>query len=201
MPGWQEERELVEDVLQGDEQAARELVTRYKTLIYSTFRRFRQLTREDCDDLFQVFFERLWENDGRRLRQWDGRSLAGYLRTIARNLALDALRARSLPLPPDPIGGEDEGLELPDPHPAPEALAMISELRRMFLSALERLPEPDRMVIQMVDIEGASYDVAAARLGCSRNTAGVRLLRARQRLGVVVREEYPALRAHLEAWV
>ncbi len=192
------EGELVERILDGDEAAFNEFVHRYGTVIYAALRRFRQLSREDADDLAQVVFQRLLENNQRALRAWQGGSLAAYLRRMTRHAAIDALRARR---PEDHVTidgeGEDEEVFVPDPNPGPDAAALLAEQRRMMSEAMSRLAPADQDILRLVDLDGLTYAEAAGRLDITVNNVGVRVLRARQRLAVVIRQAYPALMEYL----
>ncbi|HPK65031.1 MAG TPA: sigma-70 family RNA polymerase sigma factor [Thermoanaerobaculia bacterium] len=93
-----------------------------------------------------------------------------------------------------PLAGGDEEepssrfeRELADPAPGPEAAARGSELRRAVTRALARLTPEHREVLLLCEMQGLSYEEAAAALGCRLGTVRSRLARARW-----------ALRQHLE---
>jgi RNA polymerase sigma-70 factor (ECF subfamily) len=71
-----------------------------------------------------------------------------------------------------------------DPDQVDELLERIDAERaaRGLLSALARLPEQDRAVIDLVDIAGLQPKEAAAALGLTPGTVRMRLMRARARL-------------------
>ena len=60
--------------------------------------------------------------------------------------------------------------------------------REQVHAALGRLDGEFRTVCQLRLIEGLSYDEIAARLGVPRSTVGTRLLRARDKLRVILEE-------------
>lgn len=65
-------------------------------------------------------------------------------------------------------------------QPSPEAATGREQVRRILERAVDRLPEPFRMVFILRDIEGLSTDDAAALLAIKPETAKTRLFRARR---------------------
>ena len=213
-----DDRELVNRLLAGGAEgqlAAEEFVRRYQFVVSAALRRFRAFSREDREDLFQEAIYRLLADDASLLRRWRGVSLAGYVRRIAINLAIDRYRAQ-FPKQPLPVRndrderfarfvnlddlGEDDLHELMGAVQGPEAHAYLADLRREVQHAMEDLPDTDRQVIQLVDIEGLSYEEAAGRMDILRNNLGVRLSRARARLRQVILRQYPAIGQYFEGW-
>ncbi|GBC84571.1 ECF RNA polymerase sigma factor SigR [bacterium HR11] len=66
--------------------------------------------------------------------------------------------------------------------PGPEEQALQDEERRLFWTAVERLPESLRSVYLLREIEGLSTQEVARVLGLSESNVKVRLHRARRRL-------------------
>ena len=128
----------------------------------------RTLTRESAaaEDLVQDTLVRAY----RALCRFDGRYPRAWLLTIQRNsLAKDARKRRPLPTDEVPVSV--------DPDHA-DALAFDDQLAR----ALASLPDSQRDVVMLVDIEGLSYAEAAAALDIPAGTVMSRLHRARQQL-------------------
>jgi len=71
-------------------------------------------------------------------------------------------------------------------------------MRRLMGEAIARLPEPDQLAIRALHFEHLTYRQLAERLGCDTNAAGVRVWRARRRLGEIINGEYPALLSYLQ---
>lgn len=73
-----------------------------------------------------------------------------------------------------------------DPGPRwpalPDDAVDRGELRRVLQECYDRLPEPQRLVLLLRDVEGLDTDEAAAVLGVGRNAVKMRLHRARQAL-------------------
>jgi RNA polymerase sigma-70 factor (ECF subfamily) len=188
--------QLITKVISGDHSAAEMFVVRYSRAIMGVFGKFRSLTKQDAEDLLQEVFGRLFEEDCAALRDWrGGTALAAYIKRIARNMAVDHLRARSRQ--PQSAPEEDED-EVPDSADDPETAALIGDLRRMMHEAIGHLTRVQRAALVAVDIEGLSYAEAANRLGVTVNTLAAQLNSAREALRRVVEQKYPALKVYLE---
>ena len=87
--------ELVDNVLRLAPGAVEAFYRRHSQLIYHCIR--SRADRQDVDDIFQAFFERLMKRDYRVLRLWQrGTSLPVYLSKVVRNFVIDFHRARRL---------------------------------------------------------------------------------------------------------
>ena len=79
--------------------------------------------------------------------------------------------------------GVAEALErLVDPAPAAEQVVVDEQFEAVVAEALDALPDKHRRVVQLVDVEGLSYQEAADALGVPRGTVMSRLHRARTRI-------------------
>ena len=151
------ERALVRRARAGDPQAFRTVFDRYVVRV----RRFlRDLLREDAaaDEATQETFVRAHRLlSGLR----DEDRLASWLLGIARNVAMEQLRARR-----KARAGDDEATsELPDLSPSPEALLLGRESDRVLGEALAELDEERRAALLLRIDHGLGYDDIAGRLG------------------------------------
>jgi RNA polymerase sigma-70 factor (ECF subfamily) len=119
-----------------------------------------------AEDLVQDTLVRAY----RALCRFDGRHPRAWLLTILRNVFYkDARRIRAVPVADVPAITEDDTSAVIDFDDA---------LRR----ALATLPEAQRDVVTLVDVEGLSYAETAAALGVPAGTVMSRLHRARHKL-------------------
>ena len=160
---------LLNGVLLGDRVAADQFVRQYSRFIYLVIREYR-LESSDVTDIYQRVFLRLWSNQMRALRMWNGTgSFLTYLRPIVRNIVIDELRAR----PPETLPVE---AHIPPGRPLPESA------REDVNAALGKLSPRDRELIRLKHLEELSYREIGERLGLTVNNVGVSLSRAEERL-------------------
>ena len=167
----QDDRQLVDRMLAGGENAVARFVSEYRQFIYTIFVRYLNLRAEDADELFQRFLFHIWEDDFRRLREWRGKtSLSGYIAKIARNLAHDYRRELRL-----------ETQNFPD-VPLDDPRLMNVERREMIEQALSRLSPRHRELLRRRYYLEQSHAEIAQMLGMTVTNVGVSLSRAKLRL-------------------
>lgn len=168
-----------------DPQAFGTLYQLYRPRVYR-YLRIWVGNAEEADDLAQdVFLRAMVALPGYRP---NGAPFLAWLMRIARNRALDRLRAaRRRPLLSLEAQAESGMPEAWDPVASSpgslpvEELSRV-ELRQRLLAALEQLPEDQRVAVILVDIEGLTYDEAAAMAAVPAGTLKSRLSRGRARL-------------------
>jgi RNA polymerase sigma-70 factor (ECF subfamily) len=129
----------------------------------------------DAEDLVQDTLIRAY----RAIDRFDGAFPRAWLLTILRHTHLNRVRVRSAVLLSDGDAVAATMDRLGTATPAAEEV-VVSELFEVVVAeAMSSLPEKHRQVIQLVDIEGWSYQEAADRLGVPRGTVMSRLHRAR----------------------
>ena len=142
-----------------DPQALAELYDRYGRIAYSLILR---IVRDagTAEDLVQETFLRVWN----RVHGFDAEkgAIGPWLLAIARNRAIDYLRSSS--------GKERNALEFEETdHPAlftnMERDLLISDAARRVKTALQKLPENHRQVIELAYFEGLSQTEMAERMG------------------------------------
>ena len=134
-----EDADLRQKCLGGDRNAAGELVRRYSDLLYRTVQytlrnRHVPFTPEDVSDLHNTVFLNLFENNCRKLAQFEGRngcSLATWVRVVALRIVLNQLRKCGL----DSIGCRRKRV----------GLDFIRELNSETAGALAMLEKADQM--------------------------------------------------------
>lgn len=98
-----------------------------------------------------------------------------YLFQIARNLVADHFRSKSLPTQP---ASPETWERVPDEAPGPERTVIARESLHRLEKALERLPPRQREILVMHKYQELSYTEIASKLGISKNTVMVHMMRA-----------------------
>jgi RNA polymerase sigma-70 factor (ECF subfamily) len=134
-------------------------------------------TRAEAEDALQEVFTRVWSKAGR----YDpalGSGL-GWMIALARNLAIDRLRAR----PADIASAEDGAADaVADGRPGAEARLVAQGEARRVVDCMGQL-EPDRAAaVRGAYLQGQSYQQLADRHGVPLNTMRTWLRRALIRL-------------------
>jgi len=178
--------ELVDNVLRLAPGAVEAFYRRHSQLIYHCIR--SRADRQDVDDIFQAFFERMMKRDYRVLQLWQrGTSLPMYLAKVVRNFVIDFHRARRRR--EEAVGGTTE-LE-PLSGAAAETISAAShlkELRHIGIRAWAVLEPRDRKLICDRLHRDLDNDTIARRLQLSAGTLRTAMSRAQARhLGQVRR--------------
>lgn len=130
--------------------------------------------REEAEDIVQDTMLRVWN----RREEWSvWETVEGFCLTICRNLAIDRsqkMDARHVELTP-------EVTELPD-MAAPDKLMERDERLGLLHRLIAELPEKQRTILQLRDVEGKSYKEIAEILQLTEEVVKVNLFRARQRI-------------------
>lgn len=138
-----------------------------------------RLTRDraDAEDLVQRTCLRGLE---RRWQCRPGTALLSWLFAIMHSIWLNEVRTRQRRRESS-LDWEDEWTELLPAVAASDP--SVSLLYRQIIEAVEVLPEAQRLVMLLVDVEGLSYKEAAAVLDVPIGTVMSRLARARSTVG------------------
>jgi len=142
----------------------------------------------DRDDVSQVIYEKLLENDKRLLCQYDGnyQNFVFYLRRIAKNIVI-SYRKRNLR---NNCGNlEHYENDLADARENVEATLVLEEKVDVFRDSLSRLKPLYRNVLFLL-VEGYSHREIAEKLGLSLNTVLTRSARGKLILRNIVKENY-----------
>lgn len=176
------EDDLIQSAKRGDLQAFNRLVEIYQDAVYHTAYRVLDNSDAAADTAQEAFISAY-----KHLGAFRGGSFKAWLLRIVTNACYDFLRARkrrpALSLDDMQAAGEDrEPLEFVDAREGPEAHAERAELNRTLQAGLSQLPEDQRVVVVLADIQGLSYEEIAAATGTNLGTVKSRLNRARLRL-------------------
>jgi RNA polymerase sigma-70 factor, ECF subfamily len=175
--------ELLRAVLAGDGAAYRGLVERYQGRVYAMVYGMVR-NREDARDLTQEAFVKAYRSlDTFRLES----SFYTWLYRIAMNLAIDFVRKRRR----RESGGFDEGIASRDEDGAiadvhnEEGPSRQLERKQLFariMDAMDKLPEDQRQVILLRELEGLQYKEISEVMGIPEGTVMSRLFYARKKL-------------------
>lgn len=181
-----EEERLVAEAQRGSIDAFNRLVRLYERQVYNVALRVVGRT-EIAEDVTQDTFLLAY----RSLHQFRGGLFRAWLLRIATNRCYDELRRRQR----RPADSFEELAFEPRPQwssltarEEPQERAERLELRRVLEAALQRLPDDQRVVVVLSDVQGYSYDDIAAATGISLGTVKSRLSRGRGRLRELLRE-------------
>lgn len=176
-----EDQILVSAALAGDSDSFNQLVERYQNRAYGLC--FRMLGDADAaadvaQDAFISAYRHLPSLRG-EFRPWLMRIVANACRDVLRSNK----RHPSVSLDTNPRD-EDESpvMQIADTNPNPEEHLMRAEMHRTISVALLQIPQDQRTVVILSDIEGMSYDEIAEVTGANIGTVKSRLNRARSRL-------------------
>lgn len=148
----------------GDEDAWRELVSRFSRYVYAICSQAFRLRQDDAEDVFQEVFARTFEHL-ERLR--DDEAIRPWIGQLTRRLCIDRLRRggrEELSEEEPPRGGTDETMERLD-----EAFAVHD--------ALAALPEHCREILDRFFAQDQSYQTIGAVLDLPPGTIASRISR------------------------
>ena len=176
------EKALVQKAKAGDRDAFAALVSAYEGKIYNLALRYLG-NREDAMDASQEVFLRVF----RFLPGFQEESVfSTWIYRIGVNVCKDMLAKRakrgelSLELPDEE---EDyRTAEVADSRYDPEAIVEQADLRESLAEAIGQLPQQQRAMIVLRDIQGLSYEEIGQVLSLESGTVKSRLSRARENL-------------------
>lgn len=136
--------------------------------------------RPEAEETLQDVYIKVWQNASRYAS--NGLSPMTWLITIARNRAIDRLRARRA-RPTDPAHVLDDVSDrIASDDPGPETVTIRAQERRMLDECLALLADQQAGAVRAVYLEGATYADLAAREGKPINTVRSWLRRSLLRL-------------------
>ena len=187
------ELDLVRRCQAGDTEAFDELVTRYRTRVFSMIYNMVH-SEQDAWDLAQDSFFKAWKS----IKRFRGNSsFYTWIYRIVMNVTIDWLRKKHVRGAGAEFNDETQLREI-DPAsqtvPKTEALPYETmergEIRTRIDQAIAQLSPEQRAVILMKEIEGMQYHEIAEALGCSIGTVMSRLFYARKKLQTLLRDVY-----------
>ena len=178
----EEEAEVIKRVVEGDVNAFELLMTAYEKNVYNLAFRMCQ-NPEDAADMTQEAFIKAFNS----LHSFRGDSkFSVWLYRIVSNVCLDFLRkqkrrpAMSLSMEDD--DGETAELQIPDESSSPQKLLEQKLSREAVNRGLKELPEDQKQILILRELQGLSYDEISQALGIESGTVKSRIFRARKKL-------------------
>ena len=164
---------LLQRIVARDATAVGELYDRHSSLLFGVIMRILR-NRSDAEEVLQEVFARVWT----RADTYDERlgRPAAWLTRMARNRAIDRLRARR-------TSGEADGdstesarePHVPSAGPTPEDAAGDAERTGRIQSAMAQLPDEQRELIVAAFFEGYTHSELAARFRLPLGTVKTRI--------------------------
>jgi RNA polymerase sigma-70 factor, ECF subfamily len=177
-----DDRELVRLSQEGTQAAFEELVRRHQQRVFALVAGILRRP-DDVEDIAQQVFLKAYLG----IRRFDQRAaFSTWLYKIAVNECWDHLRKRKVrPLVYEADLSEEQVSRLDgivSSSRPPEGPSARAETRELLERMLQALPEQDRELLVLKEIEGFSVQELAEILGLNVNTVKVRLFRARGRI-------------------
>lgn len=178
----EQQEEIIERAQDGDELAYKELYRRYCRVVYTLA--FQMLgNHSDTDEVVQETFIRVFKNL-HRLR--NTKAFTSWLYQITMNLSIDhrkiRTRRRMLPLDERPDYLSNYELATTKHVRNPGQVLENKELLGQINIAIDELPQQQRAVIIMHEVEGMSKKMISDILNCSLVTVRTNLHHARKKL-------------------
>jgi RNA polymerase sigma-70 factor (ECF subfamily) len=173
-----DETALIEAAQRGDVHAFNTLVLHYQDAVYGVAYRIMG-DHDSASDAVQEAFISAYEH----IKRFRGGSLKSWLMRIVTNACYDELRHRKR----RPAAALDV-LDYTDPAPlvgrpeGPEARTERGELSEAIQDCINGLPDEQRVIVVLCDVEAYSYQEASDIAGVTLGTVKSRLSRARGRL-------------------
>jgi len=177
-----EEAALVKRAQTGDQLAFREVVERYQSKVFSIIYGILR-NHNDAEDIAQQVFTKVYFS----LRNFDFRSsLLTWIYKITVNECYDYLRKKKVrKLVYESDFSEEDALRMENSEPARDQRPPVDVTlaqRDLAMKLLARLPEEERTLLLLKEVEGHSVEELAEMTGINENTIKVKLFRARQKL-------------------
>ncbi|MBI3817593.1 MAG: sigma-70 family RNA polymerase sigma factor [Planctomycetes bacterium] len=182
------EVKIVRSAMAGDPEAFRALVEQYQRIVLGmVYKLLAPRTPQDAEDYAQDIFVKL----SRTIASFDftkQTKFSTWFYTFIRNHCFDLMRKRRLrTVSLTPARRDDDrraSSEIVAEGMTPSQTAREVEMRDLIAAALCDLPEPERVVFVMRELEGREYRDIAGDLAIAEGTAKARLYRAKEALRV-----------------
>ncbi len=175
--------ELLEQCVRGDDDAREQFYERYApyvrrcVLMALSSLRWQPVDLE-IDDFVQEAFLKLFRSDGRRLAMLsEARCIDAWLLVFTKNVVVDLFRRMMVRKDATRLYAQERQYLYADEPAAPPKNTGLD-----LKSVMKEISEEERLLLQMVYIEGYKYKEIAAITHESINTIGARIRRAKAKL-------------------
>ncbi len=189
-----DELKLIKKAQKGDVSAFEQIITRYRSVVYSVSYRYAG-NPDDASDMAQEVFLKMF----RTINSFKFRSrFSTWIYRVATNTCLDLLKkqrsvfsetAYSYDGGFEDSDGNQNFAEVEDTRFMPDKKAEQAETKDVINRAIGRLPDDYRTAVILRDIRGLSYDEIADITDCSVGTVKSRISRARKNLREILSED------------
>ena len=135
----------------------------------------------EAEDVVQEVFLRLW---ARKERLNEYKSIEAFAMTITKNLCLDKLKSKGYKT--DELTEKHEQQTTVTPYQKMEITDSYQKVKKI----INALPEQQRMIIHLRDIEGYEFEEISDVMNISINTIRVNLSRARKKVREILVKTY-----------
>lgn len=177
-----DEKEIIDKILKGDLESYSLLIKEYENNIYSLCLSILKNV-DDALDLTQEAFLIAFEN----IKNFKGESkFSTWLYRIAYNLCINFKKKRGEVFNLD--NNEEMSIEIEDKTSSLWEEIEKEERIKIINEGLKRIKDSDRLIIELRDIKGLSYEEISKILSLPMGTIKSRLFRARENLKKVVED-------------
>lgn len=189
-----DEKELIKKIIKGEKEYFREIINKYKNVVYNHSRNFLRNAHE-AEDATQEIFINIFKN----LKKFKGESkLSTWIYRITINTCKNKLKQMKRikanimeEMPLDNNGESKNVLEdiREDKRKEPDNIFTQKNLRSVIYKNLQTLSHEQRNVIILRDIDGLSYEEIAKIMKTSISAVKSKLFRARENLRKILEKE------------
>ena len=135
---------------------------------------------DQAEDVVQEVMIKLWT---KRDSMEGIDNINGWLMVLARNLSIDKIRSKH-----HSTGSLETAYFVADGEIKPDKQAEQSDLMQQIDAAVQQLPETQRLIFHLRDVEGMTYKEIGEILDLSLENVKVNLFRARQKLRKLLKQ-------------
>lgn len=171
------------------------LVDACSPLMWAMLAKFPQLAPTSRENVYQDVWVKLLNGGLRAFAGTNWYAFLGYVRTIVRNAALDALKGERRLWSADPQEAAEETevtdrlSRIPDLAPGPEAKAQHSETLVAVHKCLQELPLLEQQIVIMLGARDMTYQEITRILALPLGTVASKYNRAKQKLQTCLEQQ------------